>query len=181
METAQKARGGQEAGHGPTDVQVDSAVRTLEDELSTPEFLETLELEETLPLVDQIKASNMHVIENATTEEPRFQAIIRDMTVKVYIDSIGSPNDPYYVSENIDRNNLTIIVNVQHPHWQMLEGENSVVNYLRHCIYDGIAEHRAIRLERVEPDSVKKLKDSYLRVPFELLQSADQHDSAEEK
>ena len=181
METARKARGGQEAGYGPTDVQINAAVKTLEDELATPEFLEALELEETLPLVDQIEASNRHVVENATTEEPRFKAFIRDMTVRVYIDNVGSPNDPYYVSENIDKNNLTIIVNMQHPHWQMLEGENSVVNYLRHCVYDGIAEHRAIRLRRVEPDSVKRLKDSYLRVPFELLQSNGQYDSAEEK
>ena len=181
METARKARGGQEADHGPTDVQVDAAVKTLEDELATREFLEVLELEETLPLIDQIEASNQHVVENATTEEPTFKVSLGDMEVSVYIDSIGSPNDPYFVSENINTNNLTIIVNAQHPHWQMLEGENSVVNYLRHCVYDGIAEQRAIRLRRVESDSVKRLKDSYLRVPFELLQSASPSDDTEEE
>ena len=38
METARKARGGQAAEHGPSDVHVDAAVRALEEELATPEF-----------------------------------------------------------------------------------------------------------------------------------------------
>ena len=90
------------------------------------------------------------------------------MSIHVYIDTIGSPNDPYFVNENIDENKLAIVVNKQHPHWRMLEGENSVVNYLRHCVYDGVAEHRAARIRRLESDSVKRLKDNYLRVPFDV-------------
>ena len=95
------------------------------------------------------------------------------MTVKVYIDTIGSPYDPYFVNQDIDEKNLAIVVNKQHPHWRMLEGENSVINYLRHCVYDGVAEHRATRKKRLESDTVKRLKDIYLRVGFELLQSTE--------
>lgn len=170
METARKHRRGRAVDHGPTNVQVDAAIQSLEKELTTPEFLEALDLEETLPPLEQIKASNKHVVENAATVDPTFRVNLRDMTILVYIDTIGSPNDPYYVNEDIDQATLSIVVNRQHPHWRMLEGENSVINYLRHCVYDGVAEHRATRLNRVESDSVKRLKDSYLRVPFELLQ-----------
>ena len=173
METARKARGGQAADHGPSDVQVDAAVQTLEEELSTPEFIEALELEAALPPLDQIEESNQHVVENATTVEPTFVVSLSDMTIRVYLDSVGSPNDPYFVNEDIDENNLAIVVNRQHPHWRMLEGENSVVNYLRHCVYDGVAEHRAARKKRLESDTVKILKDNYLRVAFELLQNAE--------
>ena len=49
MEAARKARRGQAVDHGPTDVQVDAAAQALEEELSTPAFLEALELEEVLP------------------------------------------------------------------------------------------------------------------------------------
>lgn len=87
METARKARGGSSVDHGPTDVQVDSAVRALEEELSTPEFLQALELEEMLPPLEQIEASNQHVMANAATVDPTFVVALRDMTVKVYIDS----------------------------------------------------------------------------------------------
>lgn len=170
METARKSRRGGAVEHGPTSVQVDAAIQSLEKELATPEFLEALELEETLPPLEQIEASNKHVVENASTVEPTFVVVLRDMTIRVYIDTIGSPNDPYFVNEDIDQATLSIVVNKQHPHWRMLEGENSVINYLRHCVYDGVAEHRATRLNRVESDSVKRLKDNYLRVPFELLQ-----------
>ena len=173
METARKARRGQPADHGPSDVQVDAAVQTLEEELSTPEFIEALELEETLPPLDQIEMSNQHVVDNATTVEPTFVVSLSDITIKVYLDSVGSPNDPYFASEDINEKNLTIVVNRQHPHWRMLEGENAVVNYLRHCVYDGVAEHRAARKRRLESDTVKILKDNYLRVAFELLQNAE--------
>ena len=171
METARKYRHGRAVDHGPTTVQVDAAIQSLEKELSTPEFLEALALEETLPPLEQIEASNQHVVENAATVDPTFVVAIQDMTIRVYIDTIGSPNDPYYVNEDIDQSTLSIVVNKQHPHWRMLEGENSVINYLRHCVYDGVAEHRATRLNRIESDSIKRLKDNYLRVPFELLQA----------
>ena len=170
METARKSRRGQAVEHGPTNVQVDAAIQSLERELATPEFLEALELEEMLPPLEQIEASNQHVVENAATVDPTFVVSLQDMTIRVYIDTIGSPNDPYFVNEDVDQSTLAIVVNKQHPHWRMLEGENSVVNYLRHCVYDGVAEHRATRLNRIESDSVKRLKDNYLRVPFELLQ-----------
>ena len=171
METARKARRGRAVDHGPTDIQVDAAVQALEEELSTPEFLEAMMLEAALPPLDQIEASNQYVFENASKTDPTFVVTLVDMTIKVYIDTIGSPNDPYFVNENTDEQNLAIVVNRQHPHWRMLEGENSVVNFLRHCVYDGVAEYRATRISRLESDSVKRLKDIYLRVAFELLQS----------
>ena len=171
MDTAQRARKGEAQGHGPQQVHVDAAVRTLEEELATTEFLEKLQLEEALPPVDQIAESNRAVVENAASMDPTFVATLGDMTVKVYVDSIGSPNDPYFVNEDVDDNQVILVVNAQHPHWTMLEGENSIVNYLRHCVYDGVAEHRAARRQRLEPDTIKRLKDTYLRVAFELLQS----------
>lgn len=176
METARKARRGRAVDHGPSDVQVDAAVQAIEEELSTPAFLDALALETMLPPSEQIEASNQHVVENASTVDPTFVVALNDMTIKAYIDSISSPNDPYFVTEDIDEKNLSIVINKQHPHWLMLEGENAVVNYLRHCVYDGVAEHRAARIRRLESDSVKRLKDNYLRISFELLQSVEGDD-----
>ena len=72
METARKARGGAPAEHGPSDVQVDAAIKSLEEELKTPKFLEALEMEEILPSVSQIEAGNRNVVENASNEDPDF-------------------------------------------------------------------------------------------------------------
>ena len=173
MDTARKARRGAAVEHGPSEVQVNAAVRALEEELLTAAFIEALELEEVLPPAEQIARSNQQVVENAKSVEPTFVVSLNRLRVSVYIDSVGSPNDPYFVNEDGGEESLTIVVNKQHPHWRMLEGENAVVNYLRHCVYDGVSEHRATRIHRLESDSIKRLKDNYLRVSFELLQGED--------
>lgn len=170
IDRARKTYKGDAPSHGPLPVHIDAAINTLEAELSTPEFLDMLSLEDVLPPVDQLIANNHQVVENATAEEPSFVVTLGDMTVKIYINSIGSPNDPYFIYEEKSAAELIVVVNIQHPHWHMLEGENAIVNYLRHCVYDGIAEYRAATLSRLEPDSIKKLKDQYLRIAFELLQ-----------
>jgi hypothetical protein len=173
MDTASSARGGRAPGHGPDLVHVDAAIRQLEEELSTAEFLEKLTLEEALPPTEQIQITNHQVVENASKEEPSFIANLGEMTIKVFVDTIGSPNDPYFINENKDEKEVLAVINAQHPHWSMLEGENAIVNYLRHCVYDAVAEHRAARMSRLEPDSIKRLKDSYLRLSFELLQQTE--------
>ena len=94
----------------------------------------------------------------------------------VTIDSTTSPNDPYFVTEDIAEDTVAVVINRRHPHWKMLEGENAVVNYLRHCVYDGVAEHRAARMNRLESESIRTLKDQYLRVAFQVLQSAADED-----
>ena len=180
METARKARRGTPVDHGPTEVHVNAAVQTLRQELTTPEFIEALELEEVLPPEDQIEISNRQVIENARRVDPTFVVSLNELKVSVYIDSLGSPNDPYFVNEDVEDNWLTVVVNRQHPHWRMLEGENAVVNYLRHCVYDGVSEHRAARRLRIGSDTIKRLKDSYLRVSFEILQREDIEDDTDE-
>ena len=75
METARKARRGSAVEHGPSEVQVDAAVQALEEELSTPEFLEALSLEELLPPLDQIEKSNRHVVDNARSVDPTFLCV----------------------------------------------------------------------------------------------------------
>lgn len=175
METARKARGGEAPGHGPRPLHVAAAVQTLETELSTPEFVDMLEIEDAVPPIEQIEASKDQVVENATTGEAAFAVRIGAMTLRVYLDDLGSLNDPYFINQEVGESEVIVVVNVKHPHWSMLEGENSVTNYLRHCVYDAVAEHRAGRLRRqLESDTVKRLKDQYLRLAFEILQSDDE-------
>ena len=83
--------------------------------------------------------------------------------VYVYIDSIGSANESYFVNEDTDHQNSVIVVCKQRPQAQTLQGENPVENYLRHCDYVCVAEHRATRLYRIEADSMKRLKDDLRR------------------
>lgn len=171
MGVAKDARGTSH-GHGPTEVAVNAAVETIQNEIQTDEFLEKLTLELSLPPSSQIQATDETVIEATTmSDQPTFVAKSKDMKVNCYINNKTiSPNDPYFVHEPKGENCLNVIINGRHPHWSMLEGDNSVVNYLRHCVYDAIAEFRAAKLDRVNKSTIRFFKDNYLRVAFEVLQ-----------
>ena len=172
-DAARKARKGT-LEQGPTQPQVDAAVKTLEEELASPEFIEKLSLEDVMPSAEAVDQANENVLNTATSNSPSFVANISDIAVKVYLDAHLSSNDPYFVNDSKPGNEVLVVVNSHHPHWQMLEGENAVTNYLRHCVYDAIAEDRATRKDRMSSDTIKLLKDGYLRVPFEIIQSDEQ-------
>ena len=71
-------------------------------------------------------------------------------------------------------------MNKAHPHWSQLKGSDGVLNYLRHCTYDGIAEWQARhKAGRVDPETIKLLKDKLLRIPFEVEMSANHDQEAD--
>jgi hypothetical protein len=172
ISAARRMRGGT-LEQGPRAAQVDAATRTLEEELASPEFLDTLSLEDMLPDEGTIRVANEGVVASAASHEPSFTAQLDTQVVKCFLDSHLSSNDPYFVNESVSNNETIVVINTQHPHWQMLEGENAILNYMRHCVYDAIAEDRASRLHRLNSDTVKLMKDRYLRVPFSINQSAE--------
>ena len=80
-----------------------------------------------------------------------------------------SPNDPYVIVDSARTSEVIVIINLAHPHWPQLKGSDGVANYLRHCTYDAIAEWQARhQASRIDPDTIKILKDKLLRVPFEI-------------
>jgi hypothetical protein len=82
-----------------------------------------------------------------------------------------SPNDPYLTIDSVMETEVLIIVNASHPHWNQLYGSQGVLNYLRHCTYDGIAEWQArFKTARLDPDTIKLLKDHLLRIPLLIEQ-----------
>ena len=78
-------------------------------------------------------------------------------------------NDPYVVVDAVNDTRITVIINTEHPHWRELRGSDGVLNYLRHCTFDAIAEWQARRkASHLDPDTIKLLKDKLLRVPLEI-------------
>ena len=70
-----------------------------------------------------------------------------------------------------------MIINMRHSHESQIESEQGLMKYFRHCVYDAAAEwqaqqHRA----RMDPDTIKMLKDCLLRVPFQIEQHATARD-----
>jgi len=92
------------------------------------------------------------------------------VTVKLFL-THNSEMDYYVRNESTSDNEVIVLVNAEHPYMSQLSESQSVLDYLRQCIYDGICEWQARKkAARIDPDTIKILKDRLLRVPMEIEQ-----------
>lgn len=157
---------------GPSDGDVDKAVSAFQEELQSNEMVEQIEFED-IPDSEMLHISAKHISDQVVSrEKPVITARLGRFTVNVYIVHDLSPNDPYVVLETAKIEEVTIIINFAHPYVRtQIEGEAGVLNYLRHCIYDAVAEAKARSINRaLDADTIKLFKDTLLRVPFQILE-----------
>ena len=164
----------QEDGRGPSAGEVDIAIAGLRDELLSPEMIDKISIS-FLPEESAIKESLDRIADPVkSTKDPDIRAVLDQIQVWVYI--VGrdfGPHDPYVVCETGQEGKIIVIINLQHPHVRNIEGEQGLMNYFRHCVYDAVAEWQAQRLRsRLDPNTIKMLKDQLLRVSFQMEQHA---------
>lgn len=168
-DTALKRRKGGEDERGPSEVEIHTAVDELKKELTSPEMIDSIDIQIVPPesiVIESVKKISQSIIEN---REPTFNGKLNQLEIKLYVATDLSLNDPYVIVDSPQLNNVIVIVNTNHPHWNQLKGSEGVLNYLRHCTYDAIAEWQArSKASRIDPNTIKLLKDKLLRVPFEL-------------
>lgn len=171
IQVARTPRKGRTDVRGPSETEVQTAVDELKSELESKEFVDVIELE-TVPPPEVTDRVTGPMIEAAEREEPRFKVSLGELTILAYISSDDSPNDPYFATEySSDR--IIVVVNQRHPHWTQLMGSEGVLNYLRHCVYDAVAEWKCWQQEApLQPNSIKALKDALLRLPSRIEQDS---------
>jgi hypothetical protein len=153
-----------------TDAQRDAALNRLESEMASnavQDFLKTYEI----PSASLIKKSN-ELLKNAIVKRstPDLKAKINKLVVSLYLARNMSPNDPYVLIESTEsEKSVIVIININHPHWSQLTEDESILNFIRHCTYDGVSEWKAyFATGKIEPDTVKLIKDNLLRIPLTL-------------
>jgi len=174
---ANEVRKGTEDSRGPTHQDKEIAVAELETELRSNELADMVNLAPILSenMVRETMGAVIQAVSRTATE--RFDVKIGSVTVKLFIEQDLSPNDPYLTVEASRTDEVIVIVNERHPHWYQIRGAEGVLNYLRHCIYDGIAEWKARKKSgTIDPDTIKVYKDGYLRVPMEIEKHAMKND-----
>lgn len=161
---------------GPSAGDVDIAIDGLREELLSPEMVDKITIA-ILPDEQDITKSLERISKPVkTTRQPDIHVTLDQIEVWVYV--IGGkqdmgPNDPYVVCEAGQNDKIIVIINMQHPHVLNIEGEQALINYFRHCVYDAVAEWQAQRLRsRLDSNTVKSLKDQLLRVSFQMEQHA---------
>jgi hypothetical protein len=154
----------------PSDLEVTTAVDQFQEELSWDEIVDAL-TEEAIPPTDVVEAGFKPLFEGVDLAAPDFQADMHVIQVLGFLNYDASANDPYVAIESTDNYTVQVIINMQHPHIRQLYGSEGVLNYLRHCTYDAIAEWQARHKAQLDPDTIKWLKDRLLRmsVQFEMV------------
>lgn len=154
-------------GRGPTDEETRAAIDELRAEIESPEMVDTVVIDPTTPLETLLPIVQEPVLKQIEQGPETFRVRIGNaLTVRVYLET-RSVNDPYLLNDFPQPDELVVVVNSNHPHWHQLQGSEGVLNYLRHCVYDGIAEWQATRRHApLQPDTIKSLKDRLLRVPM---------------
>ena len=170
MRVAREYRRSATDTRGPTEIEVQTAVEELRQEMESKEFIDIIEIQE-VPPPEVIEEANKPILEAAAKEEPNFVATVGQTSCRIYLSTDGSAYDPYYVSD-FTTNQILVVANTHHPHWTQLKGSEGVLNFLRHCVYDAIAEWLCGRKNApVRPETIKLLKDQLLRLPSEIEQT----------
>ena len=149
-----------------------AALDDLEKELSSPEMVDQINIS-VVPSPEAIDATKGKIIDSVVSARSATLhgtiASTPQIIWKIFLENM-SPNDPYVISDSAKGNEIIVIVNTSHPYWgTQLEGAASVKDYLRQCVYDSVAEWQArAKASRIDPDTVKLLKDNLLRVPLQM-------------
>ncbi len=171
-EFAKQRRKDSDDDRRPSELDVNAALEDLEKELVSPEMVDQINISN-IPPPETIEAIKEKIIDSVVSGRSATQegtiASTLEINWKIFLESM-SPNDPYVVSDSTKATEITVIVNTNHPYWNtQLAGVESVKDYLRHCIYDSVAEWQArSKTSTIDPDTVKLLKDHLLRVPLQI-------------
>jgi Histidine kinase-, DNA gyrase B-, and HSP90-like ATPase len=153
--------------HNEAAIQV--AAKVLETELRSAHLLELIDAP--TPTPEAIALDESALVRETDISTSDFSASFSYSGIPVQVvgklDSTKSPNDPYVVLDVTQRDHVIVVINMNHPQVSFTRAED-LVNYFRQCTYDALAEWRARRAATVEPSTIRRLKDGFLRVQFDL-------------
>lgn len=142
------------------------------EELNSAELVDAIRF--TVPKTpDIIKADSEPVIESTSNQDPDFSAVWndgeKDMTIKGYLIETLSRNDPYVFQESAKPDEVIVIINMNHPVVHALQGVDNIQQHIRECVYDAIAEWKALHLTgTVDASTIRNLKDHLLRIGLSI-------------
>jgi len=148
------------------------ALHKIESELKSDEIQDIL-FNKPIPDERAIQISFQKLIESVSKEEPTIEIDLGSesdrFVVKVFFRNV-SEFEPYLLTEPSPiKNTLIVILNFSHPFWNELKNVDEYFNFIRQCVYDGLSEWKAAKkIGVLNPDTVKFIKDSFLRLPYEI-------------
>ena len=153
-------------GEGPSSVATAAALDNVAAAIGSESFIDDYELTD-VPSSEVVAHSTQHVLDRVRTRSGDKEITVGQSRIKIFMENDLSVNDPYYASER-PGDDLIVVINTNHPFFvNNLAGQDSIVAYLVHCVYDALAEKKcADRIGEIRPETVKLIKDVFLREPL---------------
>lgn len=148
-------------------------VEEMRGEFSNPEMKDALETS-LLPPIETLLQNEQRQAASVTEEErlATFE-VAGDLTVILSLKEVSEYEPHLTIAASAVPGTVHVIINGLHPYYVDLESSEAIDECIRQYIYDAIAEYRAGKLAgRVNPNSVRRLKDDLLRVQAVRVENA---------
>lgn len=150
-------------------------VENMTPEFSSGEMKDAVNTSD-LPPIDALLETNRQRVDALSDADTiAVIPITQELTIKVSIKET-SEYEPYVIiSPGADAGVIHVLINGLHPYYQSLESSDAVDECITQFMYDAVAEHKAQRLTAnpAQPASVRRLKDSLLRVRIHQNENAN--------
>ncbi|MCB2186033.1 MAG: ATP-binding protein [Deltaproteobacteria bacterium] len=169
-----KSRRGSGRGKKWSRDQVRDLINDLQNEFTSPEIKDAL-TNARLPPLETITANNhQQMVSLSKEDEIGRMEILSDITV-VFSLKENSHYEPHVVFvPGAEDGVLHVIINGLHPYYQTLEAKDAIYECIQQYIYDAVAEFKTSKLtSRINPNSVRLLKDQLLRARADQIDNAD--------
>lgn len=169
-----KSRRGPSSGPKWSKDQVRELVKDLQAEFTSPEIKDSLN-NANLPPIEVITKNNQMLLQSLTPEDEIGEFdILPDLKVVMALKETSS-YEPYVAFvTGADEKSLYVIINGLHPYYQTLEAKDAIEECVQQYIFDAVAEFKTSMLtSRINPNSVRNIKDGLLRARSEQLDNAD--------
>lgn len=172
-EYAKSRRGG---GRGPkwSKEQVRDLVKDMQTEFVSAEIKDALN-NAALPPAETVTANNEQQRQSLTAEDEIGRLnILPDFQVVISLKETSTYEPHVTFVPGAEANVIHVIINGLHPYYQTLEAKDAINECVQQYIFDAVAEFKASKLiSRVNPDSVRSLKNSLLRARAQQIENAD--------
>ena len=151
-------------GSAPGRSVVTSALGMLEEELHSEGFRSVIASNGNTPR-ERLEGAAYPMIRAMRATEPRGSYQLDGLSLNVFLSDGLSERDPYVAIEVEPDNTLSVVINMSHPHVKDLRGRLGVLNHLKTCAYEGVAQWKVESSWQSEnPAVIRAIKDALLRV-----------------
>ena len=151
-------------GSRPQRSLVDSAMGMLEEEIHSQGFRNVIAANGDTP-PEVYEAFAIPMIRAVGSTHARGVYEIGRLKLRLFLSDLSSVRDPFLGVETGADDIVSVVINMSHPHVRDLRDRMSVLNHLKACIYEGIAQWKVQSTWGSEnPSLMRAVKDSLLRL-----------------